>query len=126
MLGDANLDPIDGDGRPDALAALFADPRLQTTNPRSAGGPIDAQTDGGRNIGQRGDPALDTADWWDDRPSDPGNLRVSYILPSIHWQVLDTGVFWPAPDDPLFDMLGEDGNGASRHRLVWADLELTR
>ncbi len=34
LLGDANLDPADGDGRPDAIEALLADPRLQ--DPRAA------------------------------------------------------------------------------------------
>lgn len=125
VLGDANLDPEDGDGRPDALRALLADPRLQQVQPRSEGGRQAALRDGGVNGGHRGDPSLDTADWGDTGTGAPGNLRVSYILPSTHWSVRDAGVFWPAPDDPLAALLGEAGNGASRHRLVWADLVLT-
>nr|WP_226782207.1 endonuclease/exonuclease/phosphatase family protein [Oceaniglobus trochenteri] len=122
VIGDANLDPADGNGRPGALAALLADPRLQDPQPRSHGGIAAAQDDGGVNARHRGDPALDTADWNDAGAKDPGNMRVDYILPSTHWRVTDAGVFWPAPDDPLRPLLGEGGNGASRHRLVWADL----
>ena len=65
-----------------------------------------------------GDPALDTVDWSDD--TGPGNLRVSYVLPDAGLKVTDSGVFWPLPDDPLYELL-RDG---PRHRLVWVDLEL--
>lgn len=123
LAGDANLDPVDGEGLSDAINALRAHPLLQDPAPRSEGGVRDAAADGGANLDQRGDPGLDTADWRDG-PEDPGNLRVDYVLPSIHWQVVDSGVFWPAPDDPEVALLGEDGNGASRHRLVWVDLVL--
>ena len=126
IAGDANLDTVDGDGRPEALRALLADPRVHDVQPRAPGGPFAAERDGGANLRQTGDATLDTADWFDDRDNDPGNLRVDYILPSTHWRVVDAGVFWPAPDDPLAALLGENGNGASRHRLVWVDLELVR
>lgn len=67
----------------------------------------------------RGDPARDTADWSDEGP---GNLRVSYVVPSAALSVVGGGVFWPAPDDPLFALLGEDGLAAGPHRLVWVDI----
>ena len=126
IAGDANLDPVDGAGRADALSALLGDPRVRDIRPIGAGGPAAALRDGGANLRHLGDPALDTADWRDGGPRDPGNLRVDYILPSADWRVLDSGVFWPAPDDPLAALLGEGGNGASRHRLVWVELDLAR
>ena len=64
-----------------------------------------------------GDPALDTVDW--SEPS-PGNLRVSYVLPSAGLAILASGVHWPLPDDPA----AEEAEAASRHRLVWVDIEM--
>ncbi len=122
LLGDANLDPADGEGRPEALRALLAHPELQDPRPESAGGAAAAK-EGGANTAHRGDPALDTVNWRDDGGG-PGNLRVDYILPSAAWRVVGAGVFWPGPDDPKARLLGGVGDGASRHRLVWVDLVL--
>ncbi|WP_238368108.1 endonuclease/exonuclease/phosphatase family protein [Mesobacterium pallidum] len=102
LLGNANLDPEDGDGRRDAIRALLSDPRLQDPQPRGDAPPDPAQA---------GDPGLDTADWPEPRP---GNLRVSYVLPSADWIVTDAGVIWPTPGTPAAT--------ASRHGLVWVDL----
>ena len=113
IAGNANLDPVDGDGYSDAMAAFLADPRLTDPRPQSAGGLAAA------DAGQRGDPALDTADWPD---AAPGNLRVSYVLPSAGLEVLGAGVFWPGPDDPKAALLGDDGLLAGPHRLVWVDI----
>lgn len=109
LLGDANLDPLDGDGRPDALRALLADPRLLVPELASAEAAAAAEAEGGANRSHRGNPALDTANWRDG-PGDPGNLRVDYILPSSDWMVEGSGVTWGA------------GEHAPRHGLVWADL----
>ena len=114
VLGDANLDMADGEGRPQALASLMA--RTRDPRPRSAGGAAAAQT--GANAAQTGDPALDTADWAD--ADGPGNLRVDYVLPSPDLAVTGAGVLWPAPGQPLADTV----LAASRHRLVWVDLAL--
>ncbi|WP_134726263.1 endonuclease/exonuclease/phosphatase family protein [Paracoccus luteus] len=114
LLGDANLDTVDGDGRPQALAALMA--RTTDPLPRSDGGAAAPQT--GANATHKGDPALDTADWAD--ADGPGNLRVDYVLPSPDLTVTDAGVLWPAPGQPLADTVA----AASRHRLVWVDLAL--
>lgn len=113
LTGNANLDPEDGDGFRGAMAGLLTDPRLQDPLPESAGGKAAADPE------QYGDPALDTADWPDGRP---GNLRVSYVLPSVLWEVTGAGVFWPAPDDPKAAILGEDGLLAGPHHLVWVDI----
>jgi len=105
LAGVLNADPVDGDARREVLAAMLSDPALQDPAPVSVGG-------GG----------TDTADWAD---PDPGNLRVSYILPSVDTRVMDSGVFWPADDAPNRPLLGgPDGNGASRQRLVWVDIEM--
>ncbi len=137
VMGVANADPLDGDGRKSAIRALIADPRLQDPRPWSpgaafAGGP---DGDGGRNRLQQGDPGHDTVDWPDGiAPSrkgeeaktspGPGNLRVSYILPSANLTVRASGVVWPRPDpasDPASD-LAQAVSSASRHRLVWVDV----
>jgi Endonuclease/Exonuclease/phosphatase family len=105
LAGVLNADPVDGDARRETLRAMLDHPALQDPAPQSAGG-------GG----------TDTADW---RDPVPGNLRASYILPSADIRVTGSGVFWPAEDDPDRALLGgSDGNGASRHRLVWIDIEL--
>ena len=72
VTGNANLDPMDGDGDSDAMAAFLARPDLQD--------PL---------------PGQDTADWPEE--GGPGNLRVSYVLPASEWQVLDAGVVWDSP-----------------------------
>lgn len=108
LAGNANLDPVDGDGRKEAMAGLLGDPRLQDPAPRRAGIAVQGE-------GQQGDPAHDTAAW--DAPV-PGHLRVSYVLPSADLEVVASGVVWPDEGDPLAATVQE----ASRHRLVWVDL----
>ena len=108
LMGDANLDPLDGEGRREAIRALLSDPRLQDPEPR--GGPLSGEV---ADADQRGDPALDTADW----PGDPGpgNLRVDYVLPSSDLRVRAAGLDRPGPDAP---------EGASRHAMVWVEVAL--
>ncbi|WP_246054864.1 endonuclease/exonuclease/phosphatase family protein [Paracoccus gahaiensis] len=110
VIGNLNLDPVDGDGDPAALAALLA--VTQDPEPRGAWQP--PQT--GPNADHQGDPALDTAEY--DRP--PGNLRLDYILPAQGLRVIDAGVLWPAPGDPLAEAVAL----ASHRKLVWVDLDL--
>lgn len=111
VLGNANLDPVDGAGRHEAIGALLEDPRLKDPAPTSPGGAAAATP------GHQGDPGLDTADWTD--PS-PGNLRVDYVLPGAALPVTGAGVVWPAPDDPFAKTV----EAASRRRLVWVDVAL--
>ncbi len=112
LIGTANLDPADGDGRPDALTALLSDPRLSDPAPRGAGGAAAADP------AQKGDPALDTAAF--PPPKGPGNLRVDYILPDASLPVIASGVLWPAPGEPG----AADAATASRHRLVWVTVDV--
>lgn len=111
VIGGTNLDPIDGEGRHEAMRGLLDDPRFTDPAPASPGGAAAATP------GQFGDPALDTADWTDPVP---GNLRVDYVLPEAGLAVKDAGVVWPAPDDPF----AETVETASRRRLVWVDVTL--
>ena len=107
LLGEAKLDPLDGDGRTGAINALLTDPRLQDPMPKGQHRRIDA--------GQSGDAALDTALY------DLGGLRVDYILPSADLNVTAAGVVWPDDDPAQADTLAK----ASRHRPVWVDIALT-
>ena len=115
LLGDANLDPVDGEGRAEALMALLGDARLQDVRPESPGAAAAGQ--GGANARHKGPAALDTADWPDD--PGPGNMRVDYVLPSAGLAVEQAGVWWPAPG-PAADQAA----AASRHRLVYVDISL--
>jgi hypothetical protein len=117
LAGDANLDPEDGDGLPDALRALLTDPRLHDPAPRSTAATDAAAAEAGANLRHKGDAALDTANWRDS--PGPGNLRVDYILPSADWIVVQSGVLWPETDTNLSE---DDRRTISRHGLVWVDL----
>ena len=90
---------------------MLADPRLQDPAPRSDGG---ARV---KRAGQGGDPSLDTIDFG--AKSKAGGLRLDYVLPSADLRVTGAGVLWPAPADPLAATVAK----ASRHRLVWVDID---
>jgi hypothetical protein len=107
LIGDSNLDPVDGNGRHAAMRSLLANPRLQDPMPRSSSAITESN--------QSGDPTLDTARWTG--PNAPGALRVDYVLPSAELNVLASGIFWSDPTN-------ENGpEGPSRHGLVWVDVE---
>lgn len=109
LLGNANLDPQAGDGHRAAMAELLAHPALQDPRPTSAGAAAEGR-------------ASDTVAW--DQAGEPGNMRVDYVLPQAGLEVSGAGVLWPVQGDPARALLGKDGRGASRHRLVWVDLVL--
>ncbi len=110
LLGDANLDPVDGDGRKSAIARLLSDHRLQDPRPKRPGPARQGR-------GNSGDPALDTVAW----PKDgPGHLRVQYILPSEDIQVEEAGIHWPLAGAAGF----HDAELAGPHRMVWTDITL--
>ena len=116
LLGDANLDPADGDGQHAAIRALLADPRLIDPAPSRTGAVKAALLP--VNAGHAGDPGRPTVLW--DKPGQPGSLRVDYVLPSAGLAVTGAGVFWPAQGEPG----AADAATASRHRLVWVGLDL--
>lgn len=82
IAGTANTDPARGSGRRRAIKQLLASPDLQN--------PFDDSP---------------TADFKDPLP---GDLRVDYLLPSVDWRVLASGMM-PSPK-------------ASRHSLLWVDI----
>ncbi|MFW8633551.1 endonuclease/exonuclease/phosphatase family protein [Cribrihabitans pelagius] len=94
IAGGANLDPERGAGRREAIRALLADPRLQDPRP------------GSREAGTA------TVEW-----KTAGEMRVDYLLPSAGLSVTGAGVIWPQTPQDAAAM-------ASRHRLVWVDLDL--
>ena len=120
ILGNANLDPLDGDGLNIAIHNLMAHPKVQNPNPESQGAVTASNNQAGANTAHRSNPAYDTVDWRDD--PGPGNLRVNYVLPSTDFTVSASGVFWPDVTDPAHTLL-TDG---PRHRLVWVDVTLSR
>lgn len=122
VMGDMNADTFDGDATNDPIGLLESNPKINqsvlTGNriPSSEGGTEASIVQGEINDTHIGDPAFDTADFGD---TDPGNLRVDYVLPSANLKVVDSGVFWPTEADEQNEL-----NAASDHKLVWVDLEL--
>lgn len=114
LLGDLNNDPVDGDGRHEAIVALLEHPRvLRHAAPRSEGAAAAAQAHTDAGAPRRGSPAHATGDFG----PRVGPLRLDYALPSTGFELVDSGVFWPSPDDPAAAIV--DGTD---HRLVWVDL----
>ncbi len=112
ILGDMNADPVDGDSFDHPIDQLLSSALINTSQiPTSPGGPQQSLLEGRNNRNQLGNPAYDTGDFND---FGPGNLRSDYILPSIDLPIIDSGIFWPLNDDPLFSLVS-----ASDHRLVW-------
>ncbi len=120
ILGDANLDPFDGDGQGKAIRGLLAHPMVQDAKPQSEGAVTAAMTQGGANTRHKGDAAQDTVDWKD--VPGPGNMRVDYVLPSRDLEIATSGVFWPKAKSPDAALLSVGSTLASRHRLVWVDV----
>ena len=108
LLGNSNLDPLDGEGRRDAITALLTHPRLSDPAPKGTSGRAEPE--------HLGDPALDTAFYG----TGAGGLRVDILLPSREFVILDSGVMWPPDTDPFAQIFA----AASRHHPVWVDLSL--
>ncbi len=107
LLGTANLDPEDGEGRRDAVRALLSHPLLQDPSPRSSVTPPP-------DPGQKGNAALDTAVF-----AQTGGLRVELLLPSAGVTVLSSGVMRAREGTPEAARL----SAASRHFPVWAIID---
>ena len=116
IAGDLNNDPVDGDGRHDAIVELLEHPRvLRMTTPRSEGGAETARAYAAKGIAHHGAPEHVTGDFG----PKAGAMRLDYVLPSVGFAAKDSGVFWPKQGDP--DAAIADG---SDHHLVWVDLGL--
>ncbi len=123
IAGDMNADPVDGASSNHAINQLLESvvepghPRLNTSCvPTSEGAREASNTQGGKNLEHKGDPAVDTGDFNDKYV---GNMRVDYVLPSASLKVTGCGVFWPVQGQ-----LGHEWIDVSDHRLVWVDIEL--
>jgi 3-phytase/alkaline phosphatase D len=120
IMGDMNADPLDGDSTGNPAAKLLASPLVNSAvTPASIGGADAALRQGGSNLNHLGGADFDTADFAD---GSPGNLRVDYVLPSKGLDMISAGVFWPASNQPLFELVGEWPFPSSDHRLVWIDV----
>lgn len=91
VAGDLNASPDGGDSNSDAIRRLLTHQRIRTLRPCSARG---------HDL---------TARW---------NLRADYVLPSKQIPILETGVLWPRPTEPLRQTVEQ----ASDHRPVWLDI----
>lgn len=105
VLGDLNADPVRDEapyGRT-AISQLLEHPRLCDPRPRGPGG---ARFD----RPYPGDPTERTNSWG----------RLDYVLPTCSLEVVESGVFAPADEDPLAAVVQR----ASDHRLVWVRLRV--
>lgn len=109
ILGDLNASMEEGDARREGITDLLGHGKVRRG--------LLPTSDGGR--ANRADSQFSpthTAAW---------GMRADYVIASqAGWRVIDAGVFWPTPSDPLFRLV-ESRGASSDHRLVWMDLELT-
>lgn len=109
VAGDLNASPDEGSAINSGIAGLIAHPRVNDDMaPKSEGGRLHSP-DNVNGIEH-------TAAW---------RMRVDYVLPSSSVEVVNSGVFWPTQDDPLFRLI-KDRQSSSDHRLVWIDVKLTQ
>jgi endonuclease/exonuclease/phosphatase family metal-dependent hydrolase len=114
IAGDLNNDPVDGDGRHEAIVELLEHPRvLRHATPRSDGAEEAGRVRAADGIVHRGAAAHATGDFG----PKVGTLRLDYVLPSTGFALVGNGVFWPAASDPASTLVD-----ASDHHLVWVDL----
>ena len=130
IAGDQNSDPLDGDSIPGSAQQLLDHPLVNSKVTPSSPGAVEAAAlqDAANDLHQ-GDPAFDTADFFDGFPPPPfggapGNLRADYVLPRKNLRISDAGVFWPTSEDPLFVLTGTFPFPSSDHRLVWIDVQV--
>ncbi|MDR0184724.1 endonuclease/exonuclease/phosphatase family protein [Lysobacter arvi] len=115
IAGDLNNDPVDGDGRHEAIVELLEHPRvLRHATPRSEGATEKTAQYAAAGLVHRGAPQHATGDFG----PKAGTMRLDYVLPSVGFALKDSGVFWPPTASP--DAAIADG---SDHHLVWVDLD---
>lgn len=115
ILGDLNNDPVDGDGRHEGILGLLEHPRvLRHATPSSTGGEQTSLAYAEKGISRRGAPQHATGDFG----PKSGTMRLDYVLPSVGFDYIGGGVYWPAQGTP--EAAIADG---SDHHLVWADVK---
>jgi hypothetical protein len=124
MMGDQNLDPVAGDGQSDIMQAFHDDPLVNQSvmngdlYPTSVGAAEHAL-------------AANSDHPKPNRITSTFGLGVDYVLPSANLKVSDSGVYWPASNepgrllvnDPRIGSKGEGKDVSSDHRLIWIELE---
>lgn len=103
ILGDLNSSPDEGDSHKEAITALVNHPKIQQAI-------VPASLGGAQNMPTNPQAKFHTAFW---------KMRADYVLPAKHGlQLLDAGVFWPAPTEKHHQMVASRET-SSDHRLVW-------
>lgn len=127
VMGDLNADPNDGAASASIRQLLAAPTVAWAPAPQSRGGAAAAELQGGANARHKGAPGEDTSDFNDDPETGVGNLRLDYVIFSkAGLREEGSGVFWPAPGEPHYDLVGPGFPvESSDHRLVWRDLAVT-
>ncbi|MGR5173639.1 endonuclease/exonuclease/phosphatase family protein [Vibrio owensii] len=120
MMGDQNLDPLDGDGFSDIMQAFHNDPLV---NQEVMNGELYPTSFGAAEH------AVDSSSTHPipNRITSTFGLGVDYAMPSANLNVVDSGVYWAASYEEgrkLFndDRIGKYGNGkdvSSDHRMIW-------
>ncbi|MBG6084863.1 endonuclease/exonuclease/phosphatase family protein [Zhihengliuella flava] len=125
IVGDMNADPQRGDSYDSAIMQLLDSEQITDPQPRARGAIMSNQDVFNSLLGRAtnnssGDNsnALRTADFG----GSTGSLRVDYVLPSTSMDVTNSGVFWPAPNQPGAELIQMNPVRSSDHRLVWADV----
>ncbi|ELH4836769.1 endonuclease/exonuclease/phosphatase family protein [Vibrio harveyi] len=120
MMGDQNLDPLDGDGFSEIMQAFHNDPLVNQDvmngelYPTSFGAAEHAADDSSTHP-------------IPNRITSTFGLGVDYAMPSANLNVVDSGVYWAASYEEgreLFNdpRIGEKGSGkdvSSDHRMIW-------
>ncbi len=108
IAGDLNSDPVNGDGRREAIINLLQHPRLTDAKPMHILPENASESESAK-------PRLMTTAAFGGKDG----MRVDYVLPSQQMTVKDAGVFWPGPQDPYRSNIS-----ATDHRLVWVEVTL--
>lgn len=120
IMGDLNLDPVAGDGVSSVMQALHNDPLVnqEVMNgelyPSSQGAIAHIETSGKSHP----KPQHVTSTF---------GLGVDYAMPSATLNVIESGVYWTAPEQEGYSLfndkrIGKYGNGkdvSSDHRMIW-------
>lgn len=112
VMGDLNADPIDGNGRREAIRRLLSHRRTRDVQPKAS---ASDSSDRASNYSGTDDVTTKTADFGRN-----GYLRVDYVVPSDRLQVIDSGIFWPAKHDPR-----SKWSDVTDHRMVWIEVSTT-
>ncbi|OED40427.1 succinyl-CoA synthetase subunit alpha [Endozoicomonas sp. (ex Bugula neritina AB1)] len=124
IAGDLNADPEVGDGDRPTIEALLKHTLVNTeatigaNKPTSSGAQAFLGSSACSRNCDRSNGSVVTQ---------TSGMRLDYVIPSASLSVLRSGVFWPAPGEPGYNLvydkdLGVGKEVSSDHRMVWMDL----